>query len=105
MEFHPGSFYALLERGAVLLGQLEGCTLGAGAVLGGGAAGAHLDGVQGADALGTVVMGAAGDGAVDAVVCVLVAVHGTIPPFENLELVWSPSRDFIPLRHNLPFFS
>ena len=78
------AFFTLLESGAVLLGQLEGCTLGAGAVLGSGTAGAHLDGIQGADALGAVVVGTAGDTALDAVVCIHVAIHGIYPPFENL---------------------
>ena len=84
MEFHPGFFRVLLERGAVLLGQLEGCTLGAGAILGGGTTGAYFDGVQGADALGAVVVGTAGDTALDAVVCIHVTIHGIYPPFENL---------------------
>ena len=96
---------ALLERGAVLLGQLEGCTLGAGAVLGSGTAGAHLDGVQGANALGTVVVGTAGDTALDAVVGIHITVHGKYPPFENLQIVWVVPKDFIHPRHNTLFFS
>ena len=69
----------VLKATAALFGQLEGGALGTGAVLGGGAAGAHLNGGQGADALGTVVVGAAGDGALDAVVGVHL-IHRKRPP-------------------------
>ena len=68
---HPGFFVLCREELAAAvatLGQLEGGTLGAGAVLGGGTTGAYLDGGEGADALGTVVVGAAGNAAFDAVV-------------------------------------
>ena len=83
--FHPGFFHArdlgAKLEGALLLGQLEGSALGAGAVVGSRPAGAHLDGGQGTDALGVVVIGAAGDGALNAVVGVHLVFHGKNPPF------------------------
>ena len=55
-------------QAALLLGHLVGSALGAGALLSGRAAAAHLDGGEGANALGAVVVGAAGDGTLDVVV-------------------------------------
>ena len=63
-------------QAALLLGHLVGSALGAGALLGGRAAAAHLDGGEGANALGAVVVGAAGDGTLDVVVGVHRVIHG-----------------------------
>ena len=69
------------SEAVLLLGHLIGSAFRAGAFLGGGAAAAHLDRGQGTDALGAVVVGAAGDGAFDAVVGVHV-IHGITLLFE-----------------------
>ena len=61
---------------ALALGELIGGTFRAGALLAGGATAAHLNGGEGAGALGAVVVGAAGNRTLDAGVGIHTVIHG-----------------------------
>ena len=93
MEVSIPVFFAFRSA---LVGELERRAFGAGAVLRGGTAGAHLNGGEGADALGAVVMGAAGNRALDAAVGLhRVTVHDAVTSFQKLKTVCPPCGKFI----------